>query len=621
MAEKIKKVAQRTAAIEKEIDVEGRKVNLCFMTEAICRNWYIPEVCLCEKENADLTRFENGIAPVLFNHDRDKVIGRIDNITFENKRANATIVFDTDAEAEAVFQKVQSGSLRGVSVGYIRQSASRIMGTEEMPIEFMGKTYNEVVDVTTKWELLEISVVSVPADNDTGIGRELCEAEIDVVPVENLEHQKEEKKEKKTMNEEIQVNVDAERATAIQAERARTSEIMALCKAHSIATEKQEKFINDGLTVDAVRAAILDELTVSQKPSATVNVTEAEADKVRAAMVGGLCRRYGVDDKVVSGAERFEGASLRALSEEILEREGTKGVRFMETGKLYERAMGSGAFVGIIDDFANKVKLKAYTEQPFIWSNFVSFGKNKDFKPVYKYEMGLSGLPKLMAQESGEFPYEEVGDAKVSTMIATYGKAIRFTREIFINDDLGQVADVIRTMAGGFARHKEIMFFDLLTKLTYSQANGNLVKTNKNISAKAYSEMKMLSMKQMDINKEGYVGVAPFAVIAPIEQEDDHAVLLTSTAMPGQENPGVTNTARNKFKLFTTPYLSGNPYFTACNPAQRRGIEYTTLAGQDGVQSRSVVLPNYLGIDYQMWDDYGFNVLDPRAFIKNENNA
>lgn len=615
MPDKIKKVALRTATLENEIDVESRKVNLCFMTEAVCRNWWTPEVCLCNRENADLTRFENGIAPVLFNHDRDKIIGKIESVDFSNQRANATIVFDTDEESEAIFQKVQSGSLRGVSVGYIRQQTTRVHGNEDNPLEFLGRKYNEVTDVTTKWELLEISIVSVPADNDTGIGRDLADAEITVDQVNNN------LKEKKEMGEDIKATLEAERANAIKAERERANEIMALCREHTISAEKQEKFIADGCTVDAVRAAILDELTATQKPSTTVKVTEAETDKLRSAIVGGLCRRYGVDDKAVSGAEQFEGASLRAISEEILEREDVKGVRFMETGKLYERAMGSGAFLGIIDDFANKVKLQAYTEQPFIWRNFVSFGKNKDFKPSYKYEMGLSGLPKLMAQESGEFPYEEVGDAKVSAMIATYGKAVRFTREIFINDDLGQVADVIRTMAGGFARHKEIMFFDLLTKLTYSQANGNLVKTNKNISAKAYSEMKMLSMKQMDINKEGYVGVAPFAVIAPIEQEDDHAILLTSTAALDQANPGVVNVARGKFQLFTTPYLSGNPYFTACRPGQRRGIEYTTLAGQDGVQSRSVVLPNYLGIDYQMWDDYGFNVLDPRAFIKNENNA
>lgn len=613
--EKIKKVAMRTATLNKEVDVENRKVQLCFMTEKACDNWWTPEVCLCNRENADLTRFDNGIAPVLFNHDRDKVIGRIEEITFENQRANATVVFDTDEESEAIFKKVQSGSLRGVSVGYIRQQTTRVDADADRPIEFMGRIYNERTDVTTLWELLEISIVSVPADNDTGVGRDLGDVEVEVLTLEQNTEKEKELQEMTVDTQNQTVNVEAERESAIRLERERTQEIMKLCRQFNIANDKAESYVADGKTVDQVRACILDEMSKSQKPASVVS-GESDAEKYRNAVVGGLCLRYNVkQESKVAGAEKFSGMSLRSLAEDVLERDGVSGVRYMRPDELCERAMGSGAFQGIIDDFAHKVMNKAYTEQPFIWRNFVSVGSNSDFKPNYKYEMGLDGLPVLMPQESGEFKYQEMTDAKVSTVVQTYGKAIKFTREIFINDDLGEVARCIAMQSGGFARLKEIMFFETLKKVTFNAKNGNLC-TGKGITAEVYDEMAQKMMTQKDINNEGFIGVAPAFILAPVSQRMAHKVLLNSSAKVDQANPGVINAVQGDYQLFVTPYLTGDDFFAIASPGQMSGIEYTTLGGNDGIQSRTVYNPAHLGIEYQMYADFGFNILSAKAFCK-----
>lgn len=610
--EKIKKVALRAATLEKDVDVESRKVNLCFMTESLCRNWYVPEVCLCKEENVDLTRFNNGIAPVLFNHDRDEVIGRIETISFENNRANATIVFDNDEKSNAIFQKVQSGSLRGVSVGYIRQNVTRVEGSDEFPVEFMGRSYNERTDVTTKWELLEISIVSVPADNDTGVGRDLGDAEIDV---QCLEKQKEifEMENKQEMS----VDIAAERENAISAERERASSIMELCRSFEMSAEAEKEYLANGYSVDKVRSCILDEMAKRAKPSTVkVEAGEMESEKIRKAIVDGLCLRHGYEnDAQVSGGAKFAGMSLRSLAEDVLEREGDKKVRYATADQLFERAMGSGAFVGIMDDFANKVKLSAVKEQPFIWRNFVSFGTNSDFKPNYKYEMGLDGLPVVMPQESAEFKAQEMIDAKVSTNVATYGKAIKFTREIFINDQLGQVADAIALQTGGFERLKEKLFFQTLVSVTYSQNRGN-VATTTGITAAVYDELTQAMMTQKDIANEGYIGVAPAFIVAPVNQRIDHKILLNSSANIGQNNPAVINPVQGDMQLFVSPYLTGNYYYAIARPGQMRGIEFTSLAGNIGVQSRTVVPSSYLGIEYQLWEDFGFNVLSYKAFAR-----
>lgn len=626
---KILKQAKRSAVLDDSVNVEERRVSICFMTEQSCDNWWIPEVCLCNRENADLTRFDNGIAPVLFNHDRDVIIGKIDKITFENQRANAEIVFDTDEQSEAVFKKVQSGSLRGVSVGYRRLHTTRIDASEENPITFMGRTYAERTDVTTLWELLEISIVSVPADNDTGVGRDLNDDNSIEVEAFLPEEKNINEKEKSKMGEDKKapaVDVEAERQNGVAVERERVKCIMDMCKGLNIDAEKQDEFIKEGMSVDSVRSALIDIMAERQKPVATrIEAGESDKEKFRSAIVDGMLMGAGVNvANPASGAERFANLDAVRLCEEALEHEGATGVRNMSKVEIVDmaltpyasyRAMGSGAMLGIIEDFANKAVKNSPAELPFIWGKFVSRGTNNDFKENHRYEIGLDGVPYEMAHESAEFKYQEMGDTKVTTVLRTFGKAIKFTREIFINDQLGETIKVMNRQKNGFERLKEIMFFETLVKVPFSAKNKNIVSV-KGITAEVYSQMAITMVKQRDVNDEGFVGVAPKYLVAPFDQMLEHQVLIASAAMPGQANPEVKNVVKNIYDLNLTPYLTGDDYYGIADPNLLPGIEYTTLKGSKGIGSRAIIPQAYLGVEYQLWEDFNFNLIDPRAFVK-----
>jgi len=116
----------------------------------------------------DLTRL-NEIGVLLFNHDRGKVLGRIERAWLEGDRCKATVVFDSDDAAETIYQKVKSGTLKGVSVGYRVKTWERVTAGE---ISSNGK-FTGPCDVAASWEPFEISIVSVPADPTVGVGREL----------------------------------------------------------------------------------------------------------------------------------------------------------------------------------------------------------------------------------------------------------------------------------------------------------------------------------------------------------------------------------------------------------------------------------------------------------------
>lgn len=109
----------------------------------------------------------NTIGCLLFNHDRDQVIGRVVRAWVEDNRGMAEVEFDSDSESERIFNKVATGTLKGVSVGY------RVYAWEDVAA---GKTtadgkHTGPCAIARKWEPLEISVVSVPADASVGMGR------------------------------------------------------------------------------------------------------------------------------------------------------------------------------------------------------------------------------------------------------------------------------------------------------------------------------------------------------------------------------------------------------------------------------------------------------------------
>lgn len=145
-----------------------RKFIISFSSEEPYERYWGCEVLDHSDGAVDLTRLSE-IGCVLFNHNRDRVIGRVNRVWIENGRGCAEIEFDQDDDAEKIYQKVKSGTLKGVSVGYRVDAWEEVMPNKKSAD---GK-YTGPVDIARKWTPFEISIVSVPADSTVGVGREL----------------------------------------------------------------------------------------------------------------------------------------------------------------------------------------------------------------------------------------------------------------------------------------------------------------------------------------------------------------------------------------------------------------------------------------------------------------
>lgn len=144
-----------------------RKFILSFSSELPYERWFGIEILDHSDGCADLTRL-NEIGCVLFNHNRDKVIGKINRAWVENGRGKAEIEFDEDEESEKIYQKVKSGTLKGVSVGYA------VDVWEEVAVNKISSDgrFKGPASIAKEWSAFEISIVSIPADHTVGVGRQ-----------------------------------------------------------------------------------------------------------------------------------------------------------------------------------------------------------------------------------------------------------------------------------------------------------------------------------------------------------------------------------------------------------------------------------------------------------------
>lgn len=148
------------------LDEEQRIVELSFSSETPVLRYGFYEVLSHKGGAVDLNRI-NTTGCLLFNHNRDRVLGKIIKASVKGRRGIAKVQFDDDNETMVIYNKVISGTLRGVSCGYVIHDYKR-------EVEGKGETA-KVTYTATKWEPIEISIVSVPADISVGVGRSMSE--------------------------------------------------------------------------------------------------------------------------------------------------------------------------------------------------------------------------------------------------------------------------------------------------------------------------------------------------------------------------------------------------------------------------------------------------------------
>ena len=151
------------------IHADKRTLDLSFSSEEPIERWFGLEILDHDPSSVRMERLQNS-APLLADHNPADVIGVIESASIQNGKGRAVVRFSKSTRASEIFQDVQDGIRKSVSVGY------RVLKA------VMQESDSEGLDTfrVTDWLPLEISIVGIPADDTVGVGRSdqstnLCE--------------------------------------------------------------------------------------------------------------------------------------------------------------------------------------------------------------------------------------------------------------------------------------------------------------------------------------------------------------------------------------------------------------------------------------------------------------
>lgn len=605
------------------VDTDSRTVELSFSSETPYGRWFGDEILCHDEECINLERFNNGLGTVLFNHDRDAVVGHVEKVWLEDNRGKALARFDTDEQSETIFQKVQSGTLQGVSVGYAinRYEVLEDEDTKSTNGRFTGPAY-----VVTDWEPLEISIVSVPADPTVGVGRSAEEIHTSIDTQEDNTRMDQEKnlEVQEVKSEPVVTGLTQEDLQkAMEQERKRTSEITAMFRDFDV--EGANEAIVLGKSVEEARAMVMDQLR-ARNAGVSVKMGEAESDKFRAAAQDAVLMAAGIPvAEPAVGAQELRGHSMVELAREALQREGLKA-NFGDNMELARAAINStSTFPAIMSNLANKSVMVGFNEAETTYQIWAGKGSNRDFKEAARVALSEAGTLELVP-EGGQFKQDSFGEASARTKVATYGKLFSLTRQAIINDDLGLFSKIATKYGSAAKRLVNKMVYAQLTGNVKMQDNvalfdskhGNVAGTGEALSVKAIAKAITAMRRQKGITGEATLNITPKYLVVPPELEVTAYQIVNSTAAVDGVNSGVVNPYKGRFIVVADAELTDpDAWYLVADATQHDTIEVTYLNGVETPRLETRQGFDVDGIEYKVAFDCGVSALDFRGLYKN----
>jgi len=622
------------------VDEDARTIPASLSSEAGVRRFFGTEVLRHTKDAVDLNRAVRGL-PLLFNHNRDRPIGRIHDVRVADGRLEGVLHFAHGRDADEFWPMVRDGFLSDMSIGY---------RVHKWEVDEETETHTAV-----RWELMEASVVTVPADINPGINRDeeqtMPNTRDDDATVTDLSA--------------VRRQAIAEgRAAGLREERARADGIRSLFAAPRFQCDPMralcEDLITEGVTIDDARVRLLDAVGQGVEPIAGTRSDTAGAgrsmtsagpdqlDKFLEAAEQVLAVRGGLerDQAVGRGIRSNEcaGMDLTDLAREYLRRGGERNPgssKMQVVGAAFTRSFvpgsGTSSFANLLANTAEKAILIGWDEAPETWQTWTKEGRLPDFKTADR--AGLSGFGSLDEIPSGaEYKVGQMSDLKETIRLVTYGKLFNIARQAIINDDLAAFTEIPMKMGAAANRKVGDVTYEVLsgnptlnqdaTALFDAATHGNLVTSGAAPSVTTLNAGYTAMATQAAPSPDGgttaghAINVSPRFLIVPWALKPTAETLVAATYDPaGSAGTLTPNPYQGRLEVVADARLdsfNASGWFLAAAPRSWDTVEVAFLDGErrpflDQQEGWSVD-----GVSYKVRIDAGVSPLDYRGLYYND---
>lgn len=609
----------RAAVSNQTLDTEKRTVEVVWSTgyKGLRSGWsgkYYEELSM-DPAHVDLSRLNAG-APLLNTHNSssiDGVIGIVESARIENGKGMATVRFGKDEEAQKVFEKVQDGILRNISVGYNVAKYENVTGPNDK-IE----TYRAV-----SWSPAELSIVPVGFDPHAQIreNESLTMNEVEIVDTRSQQQKETVMSEQKPQP---QVDTEALKKEAIEAERKRVTEIRKAVKDAQLSELLADDMIERGLALEDAKRNIQAFQKATQESEASkisstvrVEVGTDDLDKKREAIANATLARHDSRFFQLDKGNTYGGYSFLRAMESIVKRgPGESDASFAK------RVMSSSDLPLILANVAEKSALKRYELAPRTWSRWAQSKALPNYKQHSLLRAGdFASLSEK--QEGGEYTVGSFSENQELVQLKEYGKMMKVTRRMLINDDLGMVPQVLGEGGVAAARLENRLVYAVLTGnptmsdsvALFHSSHANL-GTPAAISDTTIGEAFQLMKEQSSLDGLDKLNLSPqYMICGP--QSEVIARKYLSVISPTQASN--VNVFSGALELIVDAEISTNDYFFACNPAQCETISLYRLQGEEQPQIESRVSFETDDLEIKVRHSAAAAPADFRGLVKNAN--
>lgn len=657
------------------VDQKARTVEMTWTTGArVLRTpWFddpFYEELSLNPAHVRMGRLQSGRSPFLDSHASwgrvgDVVLGVIESARLEGKEGICRVRFpsaEVDPEADKTFRKIIEGILPNVSVGYRIYRMELVEdGTGTIPV------YR-----ATDWEPYEVSCVPMGADPDAAIRSAGAGDRHESNPCIFASRQESTTMEPKITPPAPQVAPppaadpkveDAARAAAeaaTKAELERGTAIRALVQRHGLEATLAEDLVAKRVTLEAARAAVLDQLASKSEGIRTeqhvrVEVGTEEGEKWIRGAGAWMIQKAGLSDMLRQAKAKnpdhpayrnlefdpgeFRGASLVDLARHYLERHGVR-VGLASKMEVVKRAFqhraglgglqGTSDFATLLEVTLHKVSLGAYQTTPDTWSRFCGTASLTDFRDHPRYRLGSLGVLDDL-NEHGELVNKALPDGEKRTLsVGTKGNIVGLTRQVIINDDLGALLGVAMMLgrAGKLTIEKAVYTLlalnsgagpDQSDTHPFFYSGRNNIGTASALAVAAIEADANVLAAQTDPSGNEILDLRPAILLVPKSLGGTARMINDAQYDVTSGVPANTpNRVRNLFReVVDTARLSGTRRYLFADPAVAAAVVVSFLDGQQEPMLRSEEGWRTDGVEWRVILDFGVDDFDYRGAVTN----
>lgn len=591
---------------------EALTVPAVLSTETPVKRGDFIEILQHRPGSVDFSRFP---LPLIEAHHSDRVnVGIAEHPRIEDGKLRAVVRFGTTQRARELFDDIQSGIVRNISIGYEWLAHSENMQGHETTI------------TVARFKPYEVSIVSIPADHNAGFFR----GKTMTIQTTESTQTTDTKGNNDSQDSNIDLN-DKQMQRAMEAERGRARDI----RNFGLQSRTDEATINSlierGISTQEAKNIMIDQWAAkvdsetSRCDTSDISFGGYGQRHVHEAIIDGLLIRSGIKlEKPHPAAQDFSSSSIHEISRILLRDRGDHNSSGTPA-VLIKRAMSHSDLPYILENVANKSLVMGFELIEQNHDKFVNFVDIQDFK--MQSRVALSAFETLTeVQELGEVRFSGLTDNKESYKIATYQRAIAFSRQALINDDLSALTDTPKKLGAAARRTEADLVFSIFNNnplmadsapLFEASRENLLTGSSSALDATALAKAVIVLRKARDISGVAYLGVRPRWLLVPPELEIIALQLLATLTNTTASASAIPNSDIARIEVIVEPRLdSQTAWFLLGSNIETIEVGRLSQAGGGGISFEAE--KDFMTDAYNMKVrlDAGAKALTPKGMVK-----